>query len=74
MKIIREGAKPENDTYRGTCARCDTEIEFLRREAEYVSDQRDGESLKIACPTCGRYIWVAVRSKYNGPGWQLDLS
>lgn len=58
MKIIKQGQKPEDKVYRGTCRRCHTEIEFSQAEATYVPDQREGDYLTIHCPTCSGQIYA----------------
>ncbi len=60
MKIISKGRKPEEKEYRVTCDDCDTVFEFKKREAQYVSDQRDGDALKIKCPVCNRMVWTVA--------------
>ncbi|AXV15107.1 hypothetical protein CYG48_04960 [Neorhizobium sp. SOG26] len=60
MKIIKQGKHPGEKVYRGTCRTCSTEIEFERHEARYQVDQRDGDFLQIACPTCGEDINVSA--------------
>lgn len=60
MKIIRTGSLPENRVYRATCHKCDTEIEFERREAVYHTDHRDGDYLAIPCPICPNMLTKAV--------------
>lgn len=62
MNIIKRGTPPEDRKYTATCRRCKTEVEFLLRETEYHSDQRDGDYLQVACPVCLDPITVAVRS------------
>jgi len=54
MEIIQRGQKPEEKPYRVTCRTCDTVFEFLRSEAKYVPDQRDGDYVEINCPVCHR--------------------
>lgn len=61
VKIIKQGKVPETTPIRCSCNHCRTVFEFLPVEAKYVSDQRDGDAYKIACPVCKRDCWVAVR-------------
>lgn len=58
MKIIKDGKPPENKIHRTNCRNCRTRFEFAAREAKYISDQRDGDFLQIACPTCGVRVTV----------------
>lgn len=60
MKVIKRGELPETKVYGGKCQRCSTEVEFVRGEAKYNSDQRDGDFLSIACPVCTGLIYAAV--------------
>ncbi len=60
MKIIKQGSLPGDRPFRGTCRNCQTEIEFLQKEAIYHFDQRDGDYLSIGCPTCSTSITVAA--------------
>lgn len=61
MKVLREGRLAEDDIYQGECFHCGAVVEFQRKEARYVSDQRDGDALVVVCPTCSNEIWTAVR-------------
>lgn len=60
IKIIERGIKPDDKEYRTSCSRCKTVFEFVRSEAEYVSDQRDGDALVIECPVCKERVWRAA--------------
>lgn len=58
MKILKHGTLPETKTYTSTCSHCHCHMEFTRAEAEYLSDQRDGDLLRVECPTCKRDVWT----------------
>ena len=60
MKIIKRGKKPEERVYRVTCEYCETVFEFVKKEAKYVSDERDGDALEVKCPVCKKKAWVAA--------------
>jgi uncharacterized protein with PIN domain len=60
MRIIKQGKLPEEKEYECTCRYCKTEFAFRQGEAETVYDQRDGNSLKILCPTCKRECWIGL--------------
>lgn len=62
MKIITKGSLPELKTYRATCRNCKTVFEFLKKEAIFVNDQRDGSFLKVQCPLeeCKNEVTVGV--------------
>lgn len=65
MKVIKQGKLAGDEVYQAKCNQCGTIVEFERKEARYESDQRDGDSLVVSCPTCGKEIWTAVRSRYE---------
>lgn len=52
MKIIERGTDPQSTPIRATCNHCKTVFEFHPIEAEYTSDQRDGNFYLIGCPVC----------------------
>jgi hypothetical protein len=60
MKIIKPGKKPEDKDYSGECHNCGCEFEFKAKEAEYISDQRDGDIYRIQCPTCKQFVFAAA--------------
>lgn len=60
MEIIKRGKHPDEQKYDGTCRNCKTEVRFKKSEAEYVSDQRDGDFLRVRCPLCSEYINVGT--------------
>lgn len=63
MKILKQGKLSKDEVYQGRCNSCGTEVEFLRAEARYVNDQRDGDSLVVVCPMCKNEIWTSVRGR-----------
>lgn len=61
VEIIGRRGTPKTDRkYETRCRECETKFSFQRSEAEYVSDQRDGDALVIKCPVCGHKIWHGV--------------
>jgi hypothetical protein len=60
VEIIKRGKLPGNQVHECTCRDCKTVFRFKEAEAEYVSDQRDGNALKISCPVCSRACWIAA--------------
>lgn len=62
MEVIHRGELPEQKRYQAECNYCRSVMRFQRSEAEYVSDQRDGDCLKVICPVCDRPVYVAVRA------------
>lgn len=61
VEIIRRGVIPGERVREATCPNCKTLFSFKEMEAEYSSDQRDGDSFKIACPVCSRACWIDQR-------------
>lgn len=59
VTIVRQGSDPKKTPIQATCSNCYAQIEFLPIEAEYISDQRDGDCYKIACPCCAKPIYAA---------------
>ena len=62
MKVIKRGEIPLAKKYQATCMNCGTIFEFMKCEAEYVVDQRDGDCLRIKCPLheCKHTCYVGV--------------
>jgi hypothetical protein len=58
MRVIQ---LPREETEIVTECRCGTRFAFWPKEGEFVSDPRDGNCLKIACPHCKRDHFVAIR-------------
>lgn len=52
---------PKDRFARVQCSNCNCVFEFTSGEGEYVSDQRDGDCIKIACPTCKIDIYISVK-------------
>lgn len=61
VQIIRAGILPEEQPYTATCRNCDCQFTFLRADASYVSDQRDGDYLRIPCPTCTQTVTTPAK-------------
>ncbi|WP_042776616.1 hypothetical protein [Sinorhizobium fredii] len=58
MRIVRQGTKLVDRLYTAECHRCGSVIEFLKSEAKYHFDQRDGDYLSAECPSCAAKITV----------------
>lgn len=58
MRITKRGVLPATKVYQFECNHCHTEFECEQGEASYISDQRDGDYLAMACPVCGRSCTV----------------
>ena len=56
MKILSQGKKPGDKTHIATCNYCQTQIEFQVSEGMITRDNRDGDRVSIACPTCANMI------------------
>lgn len=63
VQIIKKG-KVQEKVYKHTCMECSTQFSFKRSEARLSPadprDQRERDSLAIACPLCGHGCWNAV--------------
>lgn len=55
MRIIKSGKK--RVTHVATC-QCNCSFEFEKKEAEFISDQRDGDCYVINCPECKAPVWI----------------
>ena len=62
-KITKVGELPGKHILSARCNSCKTEFEFAAQEAEYKSDQREGDYYEIACPLpgCGKTVLKSVR-------------
>ena len=60
MEIIHRGTPEPDRLYDLKCS-CGTVAKFKRREARFISDQRDGDCLLVRCPICGKENYVDVR-------------
>lgn len=60
MRIIKEGKIPEEQEIKATCRYCGTQFAFYRKEATYISDQRDGDYLDIQCPLCKKSVTASI--------------
>lgn len=69
VEIIRQGQIPEEQVFEATCTNCKTHFRFKRKEAKYVSDQRDGDFLEIPCPLCSKTVYKSPSSPNTPYGW-----
>ena len=60
VQILKHGEKPEDRIYITQCRTCHTDFQFQPTDAVYMTDQRDGDAYKIACPCCTWTCWVGV--------------
>lgn len=58
MKILRSGTTKKIKSTTIECIHCDCKFSFTKDEAEYISDQRDGNAYIVKCPECNRENWV----------------
>lgn len=59
MKIIKPGML-ESVIYAAECRNCGCVFEFEKKEGEVVRDWRDGDFIRIDCPTCKASIAKAL--------------
>lgn len=65
MRTIKQGVKPEEKKYIGTCGTCAGKYEAQQSELETVYDPKDQVDLWSAkCPCCGHTVYFyAVKQK-----------
>lgn len=63
MEVIKQGKKPTEKTYTGTCSNCRSQVRFRGSEATNVSHDRDGEVAHANCPVCGAVFWGYPETK-----------
>lgn len=68
MRVIKPGIDPQDVAQQATCHNCHAVIEFMPREVERVSDQRDGDFYQFNCPCCGKSTTRQCHTGYYGPG------
>lgn len=56
MRIIERGTPPTEQPIEGRCRNCRTIFEFMRNEATFVPDQRDGNFWMVVCPVCNENV------------------
>jgi len=52
--ITKQGTPPSKRPYNGTCGYCKTQYKCLQEDGDVIFDQRDGDFLRIKCPSCGK--------------------
>lgn len=53
MRVVRQGIRPEDRKYTGTCTRCKSVIESVEKELNAEFDAREGSWFgRAACPVC----------------------
>lgn len=58
IKVTKPGKLPSEKSFHGNCTNCGCAITCKRKDGEYISDQRDGDMLKVKCPTTGCHQWI----------------
>jgi len=64
ITVTKRGTPPEQILHAAMCPRCKTEFTFHSTDAQFLFDQRDGDTMKIPCPVCNNTLWV-IPSRYN---------
>lgn len=62
IRVIKPGIVPAEIKYTVTCSRCTCRFEFTGADGKISSDQREGDFITIACPTCTKPIHQKVRT------------
>jgi hypothetical protein len=52
IKVIKRGIPPQEKKYNVVCRQCYSELEFVKSDAKYVGNQREGDYLCLICPVC----------------------
>jgi RNase P subunit RPR2 len=60
IEVIERGELPEDRPYEATCNRCRSKLRFLRGDAQFTADQRDGDFLTVKCPVCGESVHTSA--------------
>ena len=60
IEVLERGSPPSEKVYETHCNGCHSKLRFKRSDAQFTSDQRDGDFLSIACPVCGRNVYTAA--------------
>lgn len=61
ITILHRGVVPDTIPIEVTCHKCRTVFSFLKTDAVYQADQRDGDYYRIDCPVCQATVTKAVR-------------
>lgn len=62
IEILRRGIPPQEVHYLADCSTCRSSLRFLRKDARYQADQRDGDYPVIECPVCSAQVTKAMPS------------
>ena len=54
IQIIQRGVLPAAIRYKTECRHCNTIFSFLKSDARFTDDQRDGDFYTIKCPVCSK--------------------
>ena len=54
IQIIQRGVLPAAVRYKTECRHCNTIFSFLKSDARFTDDQRDGDFYTIKCPECSK--------------------
>lgn len=63
ITIINRGIAPDTVPIEVLCRHCQTRFSFLKTDAKYVPDQRDGDFYEIDCPVCQASVTKAVSAR-----------
>lgn len=60
IEVVERGEMPEDRPYEATCNNCRSKLRFLRGDAKFTPDQRDGDFLTVTCPVCKQSVHTGV--------------
>jgi hypothetical protein len=60
VRIIKPGKPEAERLFTASCRNCGAQFEFRHHEGEVVRDSRDGDFIRINCPTCMTFVTCAL--------------
>jgi len=60
MKIIKQGKRPEDRIWDGTCTNCGSILQAHQHELNITHDPRDGYLGDAECPVCERRVFFYI--------------
>lgn len=60
IQIIQRGVLPAAVRYKTECRHCNTIFSFLKSDARFTDDPRDGDFYTIKCPVCSKDCHISA--------------